>query len=129
MIMSGSYGPANHDPVVGTHWDGCWSTHLPCAVEVIERQQVEIDRLRTELANERASGGQVYHQQRRTIHDQQAKIELLTKPMACGHPIGCITGGEDEPDDGGTRYCAMCALEAEIERLRAAQVRSESAAG
>lgn len=29
-----------------------------------------------------------------------------------------ITGGEDEPDEGGTRHCRLCALEAEGKHLQ-----------
>jgi len=49
-------------------------------------------------------------------------IEALTTLQSCGHPVQCIAGGEDEPDEGGTRFCEMCRLEAEA--MRAADYRT-----
>jgi len=45
-------------------------------------------------------------------------IDALLALQSCGHPVQCLTGGEDEPDEGGTRFCAMCRLEAEVRNLR-----------
>jgi hypothetical protein len=35
--------------------------------------------------------------------------------LPCGHPVGCIIGGEDEPDEGSTRFCGWCAEKARAE--------------
>jgi len=47
---------------------------------------------------------------------QQLREELkdLRTPLPCGHPITAVHYGDE-----GTNHCRWCALEAEVEQLRA----------